>query len=363
VFINVGILLGYVSNYAFSKLRTNLGWRFMLGVGAVPSIILGVVVLVMPESPRWLVMRGRLGDAEKILDKTSESKEEAQTRLAEIKLAAGIPENSTDDIVQVPKVNRGEGVWKELFLHPTPSVRHVFIASVFLYFFQEASGIDAVVLYSPRIFEKAGITNSDIKLLCTVAVGFTKTVFVLTATFLLDRIGRRPLLLTSVGGMIVSLTILGVALTIIDHTVQKVMWAVALSIAMVLLFVAFFSIGMGPVTWVYTSEIFPLKLRAQGVSIGVAVQRVTSGVISMTFISLYKAITIGGAFFLFAGIALATLVFVYFCLPETQGRTLEDMEGLFGNLMWNFPGYKKHKEVDGDGKVLIHYSKNLNAVH
>jgi hypothetical protein len=97
------------------------------------------------------------------------------------------------------------------------------------------------------------------------------------------------------------------------------MWAVALSIAMVLLFVAFFSIGMGPVTWVYTSEIFPLKLCAQGVSIGVAVQRVTSGVISMTFISLYKAITIGGAFFLFVGIALATLVFVYFCLPETQG--------------------------------------------
>jgi hypothetical protein len=84
----------------------------------------------------------------------------------------------------------------------------VFIASVFLYFFQEASGIDAVVLYSPRIFEKAGITNSDIKLLCTVNVGFTKTVFVLTATILLDRIGRCPLLLTSVGGMIVSLTIL-----------------------------------------------------------------------------------------------------------------------------------------------------------
>jgi MFS family permease len=195
----------------------------------------------------------------------------------------------------------------------------VFIASVFLYFFQEASGIDAIVLYSPRIFEKAGITNSDIKLLCMVNVGFTKTVFVLTATILLDRIGRRPLLLTSLRGIIVSLTILGVALTIIDQTVQKVMWAVALSIAMVLLFVAFFSIGMGPVTWVYTSEVFPLKLCAQGVSIGVAVQRVTSGVISMTFISLYKAITIGGAFLLFVGIALATLVFVYFCLPETQG--------------------------------------------
>jgi sugar porter (SP) family MFS transporter len=358
VFINVGILLGYVSNYAFSKLPTNLGWRFMLGVAAIPAVILGIVVLAMPESPRWLVMQGRLGDAKKILDKTSESKEEAETRLADIKLAAAIPENCTDDVISMPKRSHGEGVWKELFLHPTPSVRHVFIATIFLYFYQEASGIDAVVLYSPRIFEKAGITSSDQKLLCTIAVGLTKTAFVLVATFLLDRNGRRPLLLISVGGMIFSQVILGISLTIIDQTDHKVMWAVALSIAMVLAFVAFFSIGMGPVTWVYTSEIFPLKLRAQGVSIGVGVQRVTSGVISMTFISLYKGITIGGAFFLFAGIAASSFVFIYFLLPETQGRALEDMEGLFGNFKWNFASYKKNLKKrglygDDDDRVRI----------
>ena len=99
-------------------------------------------------------------------------------------------------------------------------------------------------------------------------------------------------------------------------------------------FVAFFSIGMGPIAWVYSSEIFPLKLRAQGTSMGVAVNRLMSGIIGTTFISLYKAMTIGGAFFLFTGIALVSFVFFYTCFPETQGRNLEDMEGLFGNFHW-----------------------------
>ncbi|KAJ6985492.1 polyol transporter 5 [Populus alba] len=332
VFINSGILLGYVSNYAFSKLPTNLGWRFMLGIGAIPSVFLALVVIGMPESPRWLVMQGRLGEARKVLDKTSDSKEESQQRLSDIKEAAGIPQDCNDDIVQVQKQSHGEGVWKELLIYPTPSVRHILVCGIGIHFFQQASGIDAVVLYSPRIFEKAGITSSNDKLLATVAVGFTKTVFILVATFLLDRIGRRPLLLSSVGGMVLSLATLGFGLTMIDHSDEKLPWAVALSIAMVLAYVAFFSIGMGPITWVYSSEIFPLKLRAQGTSMGVAVNRVTSGVISTTFILLYKAITIGGSFFLFAGVATVGWLFFYACLPETRGRTLEDMEVLFGSF-------------------------------
>ncbi|KAM6541752.1 hypothetical protein CsatB_006199 [Cannabis sativa] len=332
VFINAGILLGYVSNYAFSKLPTHLGWRLMLGVGSIPSVLLAVGVLAMPESPRWLVMQGRLGEAKKVLDKTSDSLDEAQLRLADIKEAAGIPEHCTDDIVEVSKKSHGEGVWKELLVHPTPAVRHILISAIGIHFFQQASGIDAVVLYSPRIFEKAGIKSDDQKLLATVAVGFVKTIFILTATFLLDKIGRRPLLLSSVGGMVLSLATLGVSLTIIDQSDEKLMWAVVLSITMVLSYVAFFSIGMGPITWVYSSEIFPLKLRAQGSSMGVAVNRVTSGVISMSFISLYNAITIGGSFFLFAGVATVAWIFFYTMLPETQGRTLEDMEVLFGKF-------------------------------
>ncbi|RZB79549.1 Polyol transporter 5 isoform C [Glycine soja] len=332
VFINGGILIGYISNYAFSKLTLKVGWRMMLGVGAIPSVLLTVGVLAMPESPRWLVMRGRLGEARKVLNKTSDSKEEAQLRLAEIKQAAGIPESCNDDVVQVNKQSNGEGVWKELFLYPTPAIRHIVIAALGIHFFQQASGVDAVVLYSPRIFEKAGITNDTHKLLATVAVGFVKTVFILAATFTLDRVGRRPLLLSSVGGMVLSLLTLAISLTVIDHSERKLMWAVGSSIAMVLAYVATFSIGAGPITWVYSSEIFPLRLRAQGAAAGVAVNRTTSAVVSMTFLSLTRAITIGGAFFLYCGIATVGWIFFYTVLPETRGKTLEDMEGSFGTF-------------------------------
>ncbi|XP_061372682.1 polyol transporter 5-like [Gastrolobium bilobum] len=334
VFINGGILLGYISNYGFSKLPLHLGWRLMLGIGAVPSVILAVGVLAMPESPRWLVMKGRLGDATKVLNKTSDSNHEAQLRLADIKAAAGIPEACNDDVVRVTKQSHGDGVWKQLILYPTPAVRHILIAALGIHFFQQASGIDAVVLYSPTIFAKAGIQSETDQLLATVAVGFAKTIFILVATFLLDRVGRRPLLLTSVGGMVFSLLTLAVSLTVIDHdhSHAKITWAVGLSIATVLSYVATFSVGAGPITWVYSSEIFPLRLRAQGAAMGVVVNRVTSGVISMTFLSLSKGITIGGAFFLFGGIATCGWIFFYTMLPETHGKTLEEMEGSFGQF-------------------------------
>ncbi|PKI58794.1 hypothetical protein CRG98_020784 [Punica granatum] len=358
VFINTGVLLGYVSNYGFSKLPLHLGWRFMLGVGAIPSILLAVGVLAMPESPRWLVLQGRLGDAKRVLYKTADTKEEAELRLADIKEAAGIPLECDEETVQVPKMkSSGSGVWRELLLHPTPAVRHVLIAGIGIHFFQQASGIDTVVLYSPRIFEKAGITSTDKKLLATVAVGVSKTVCILISTFYLDRLGRRPILLASVGGMVLSLVTLASVLAVINsHPDEKLMWAIVLCIAMVLTFVGSFSMGLGPIAWVYSSEIFPLRLRAQGSGICVAVNRLMSGINSMTFLSLYKAISISGAFFLFASIAAASWVFFFTLLPETRGRTLEDMEVLFGSYhRWRSVAKKlKNNEIrsatGGDGK-------------
>ncbi|CAN1297094.1 Polyol transporter 5 [Linum perenne] len=360
VFINVGILLGYVSNYAFSKLPHHLGWRFMLGIGAVPSVFLAVSVFGMPESPRWLVLQGRLADAKRVLVKTCTTPEEAQLRLNEIKEAAGIPEHVNDDVVQVSKKSDGEGVWKELIIHPTRPVRHILMCALGIHFFQQGAGLDAVVLYSPRIFEKAGITGDNEKLLATVAVGIVKTLFILVATFLLDRVGRRPLLLGSFAGMITSLATLGMCLTVIGQDpTKKIKWAVGLCITTVLSAVACFSIGAGPVTGVYSTEIFPLRLRAQGMSLGIATNRVVSGVITMTFLSLYEAITIGGAFFLFAGISTVGFFFFYLFYPETQGKTLEEIEGLFGNFIhWRSANLKKSGIINNTEKDVQLAEKN-----
>ncbi|WVZ55840.1 hypothetical protein U9M48_006448 [Paspalum notatum var. saurae] len=340
VFINTGILLGYVSNYAFHGLPVHLSWRVMFLVGAVPPVFLALGVLAMPESPRWLVMQGRIGDARRVLAKTSDSPAEAEERLADIKRAIGIPEgvgdgDDDDVVVVVPRKNHrgthGEGVWRDLLIRPTPPVRRILIACLGLQFFQQASGIDSVVLYSPRVFEKAGLRSDNNSLGATMAVGASKTLFILVATFFLDRVGRRPLLLTSAGGMVVSLVTLASALRAIDRLPEGQATPLAgVSIAAVLAFVSSFSIGMGPIAWVYSSEIFPLRLRAQGCALGTAMNRVMSGAVTMSFISLYKAITLAGSFYLYAGIAAAGWLFMFFFLPETRGQSLEDTEKLFG---------------------------------
>ncbi|CAF2146608.1 unnamed protein product [Brassica napus] len=336
--ISIGILLGYLVNYFFSKLPLHIGWRLMLGIAAIPSLVLAFGILKMPESPRWLILQGRLGEGKRILDLVSNSPEEAQVRFHDIKIAAGIDPKCEDEVVKMEnKKTHGEGVWKELILRPTPAVRRVLLTALGIHFFQHATGIEAVLLYGPKIFKKAGITAKDKLFLVTIGVGIMKTTFIFTATFLLDKVGRRKLLLTSVGGMVCALTMLGFGLTMAQNSGGKLAWALVLSIVSAYSFVAVFSIGLGPITWVYSSEVFPLKLRAQGASLGVAVNRVMNATVSMSFLSLTKAITTGGAFFMFAGVAAVAWNFFFFLMPETKGKSLEEIEALF--------------QRDGDHKV------------
>jgi sugar porter (SP) family MFS transporter len=331
VCIGIGIFLGYISNYFLGKyLSLKLGWRIMFGIAAIPSLVLAFVILTMPESPRWLVMKGQLGKAKKVLLQVSNTTQEAELRFKDIKVAAGLDENCNDDIVKSSDMShQGEAAWKELILRPTPPVRWMLFAAIGIHFFEHATGIEAVMLYSHKIFKKAGVTSKEKLLLATIGVGLIKIVFLLIALFLLDKVGRRRLLQISTGGMIVGLTVLGFSLTVVDHSNGEVLWALTLSIVATYFYVAFFNLGLAPVTWVYSSEIFPLKLRAQGHSIGVAVNRTMNAAVSMSFISIYKAITIGGSFFMFAGISVIAWIFFYFFVPETKGKALEEMEMLF----------------------------------
>ncbi|CAM0874042.1 unnamed protein product [Alopecurus aequalis] len=313
IFVNVGILLSYVSNYALAGLPLHVGWRVMYAIGVLPPVFLAAGVLSMPESPRWLAMRGRLTDARAVLVRTSDTAAEAELRLEEIK-----------QVVEAPQ-EAGVGVWRELIFQPSAMVRRILVCVVGLSFLQQAAGIDAILLYSPLVFKKAGMSSSRAILGTTVAIGVVKTCFILVVSFFSDRAGRRPLLMASSGGVSVFLAALALTLCVSETSPATE----AACVAFVLAAVAAFSVGFGSLPSTYSAEIMPLRLRAQGSSLGMAVNRLTCGVVSMSFISLAGWITMPGCFFLYAGLAATACVFVFVRVPETRGRSLEDMNALF----------------------------------
>lgn len=336
VFINVGILLGYIFNYAFSGLPPHINWRLMLGLAGFPAIAVATGVMKMPESPRWLVMKGKTGEAKKVLIETSENEQEAKERLDEITRAASlVAKDGTISPNGSPKLEmpnsrdwHGQGVWKEL-LRPSKPLRRILVAAIGINIFMQASGNDAVVYYTPAVFKSAGIRSRKGLVGVTVIMGIAKTSFVLVSALFLDHYGRRPLLLIGTTGMAFSLAGLGLGSMFLQRSHKKPLWAIALCVLAVCSDVSFFSIGLGPITWVYSSEIFPLRLRAQGSSLAVSVNRLVSGVVSMTFLTISRKITFGGMFFVLSGVMVAATVFFYFFLPETKGKSLEEIGALF----------------------------------
>nr|CAB3466025.1 unnamed protein product [Digitaria exilis] len=318
--MNSGILLSYIADFALAGLPKTISWRLMIGIGAVPPFFLAAAaMLAMPETPRWLVLHGHTDEARRVLARTAAG--DADRHLQEI----------STSVQEATKQQAGEsskGVWSEMLLRPTPAVRRVVLVIVGLQVFQQASGVSALLLYAPRVFSHAGIRSERAVLGATVFFGAVKTVAIVIPLFLADRLGRRPMLLTSAGGMAASLLVLGVSLWAPVATASW--WAVPTTcVAAAAVFMGTFSLGFGAVVWMYVSEILPLRLRAQGTGMGTAVNRVMSAAVGTTFISMYKAVGMANSFFIFAAFTVAAWVFVYTCLPETKGRNLEEIEALF----------------------------------
>lgn len=295
----LGILISYLSNYLISQFGET-SWRWMLGVQAIPSLVFLVLIRFIPESPRWLILKKeKLDEALEILRKIN-------------------PLNCDEELIAIQNsnLNSADNTQKDKLFsgkYKTPIVLAVLFA-----FFNQVSGINAIIYYAPRIFEMAGL-GAHSSLLSTVGIGMVNFIFTLLAINIIDRVGRKLLMLVGSVGLIVSLLL--VAFTFYSGHFN----GFAVPIYM-MVFIAFFAFSQGAVIWVFISEIFPNQVRAKGQTLGSSTHWIMAAIIAFCF--PYFAETFGGAttFFFFAMMMVLQLIFVLRWMPETKGRSLEQID-------------------------------------
>src|ERR1700733_5090551 len=300
--ITGGILTSYLVGYALASATG--GWRWMLALGTVPGIILSLGMLVLPESPRWLAGHGRVGEAETVLRRLRGSTD------VTLELSTLRRDLATE--------NRTLASARELL---SPRLRRPLIIGVGLAMFQQITGINTVIYFAPTIFQSAGLSSAATSILATAGVGAVNVIMTIVSIRLIDRLGRRQLLFWSLGGMAVALLVLSGAFYV--GTSGQLAWIAVLSVAA---YVGFFAIGLGPVFWFLIAEIFPLALRGRAMSLATVANWSFNLIVSVTFLNLVGAVGSAGAFLIYALLSMAALAFVARMVPETKGRSLEQIE-------------------------------------
>jgi sugar porter (SP) family MFS transporter len=301
--ITSGILLAYIVNFALKGVTDE--WRWMLGLAAIPGAVLAVGMLTVPRTPRWLAMKHRDDEAREVLETLRAGDDDADV------------DAELDEIQEENERERKTRV-RELF---TGRLRPMLLIGLALAIAQQFVGVNTVIYYAPTILSDTGLGNSA-ALAQTVAVGVTNVVFTIVAVLLLDRLGRRALLLTGTAGLLVALVVLGVYFS--SSTLQSDYGWVAL--AGLLLFIAAFAVGLGPVFWLMISEIFPIGVRSKAMSVCTIANWGANFLVAQTFLSLSNAISRQGVFFLYAVLAVASLAFFAWKIPETKNRSLEEIQ-------------------------------------
>ncbi len=302
--VTVGILSSYLVGLAF---ESSGDWRWMLGLGTVPALLLAVGMLRMPQSPRWLVMSGQ----------------EFQARATLQQIRAGGAHDVDIEIEEIEaSVGAEPGAWRELL---TPLMRAALTVGVGLAILQQITGINTVIYYAPTIVQDAGIGSSSAAILTAVAAGVVNVGMTIVAIRLLDRAGRRPLLLTGVAGMTVSLFTLGLAFELGEGSTATSIVAVG----SLVVFVASFAVSLGPIFWLINSEIYPLRNRSKAAALGTFANWIFNFAVSLTFLLLVDALGQSGTFWLYGAVGICTFVFCLKLVPETKGRRLEDITAEF----------------------------------
>jgi sugar porter (SP) family MFS transporter len=294
--ISTGVVVAYYVDYL---LAGSGNWRWMFMSAVVPSIILLAGLMFLPETPRWLAAHGDFASAATVLGRI-EGPEKAARDLEELR-----------DVTEKDQLKFRDLLVKRF--------RKPLIAGIGLAIFQQITGVNTIVYYAPTIFQMVGFGSAGNAILATFLIGFVGLLFTIISMFLVDRVGRRPLLLVSLAGM--GLILLHLALILGDPHPKK--WLVLTD---VLAYLAAFDLGLGPIFWLLISEIYPTTIRAQAMSLATMTIWAGDFLVTATFLTVVEHLGMRGCFLLFAGLCLVAFVFSLRMVPETRGQTLEQIE-------------------------------------
>lgn len=306
--IVTGILLIYFVNAAIAGLHNEswnieTGWRWMFGSGLIPSAVFLVLLVKTPESPRWLAAQGRWNDAIAILNQMNSAAETAR---------------ETEEIASALQAQKGS--FAELM---QGSLRMPLLIGILLAVFSQITGINAIMYYAPEIFKASG-SGSGSSLMQTVYVGSINFLLTIVAIRYVDRVGRKKLLLIGSAGMFVCLLLIGVAFYTNSFSGYWILFAI-------LAYISFFAVSLGPLTFVVIAEIFPTHIRGRAMGITIFFLWLSVYLVSQTFPMLLKSPAIGPAktFWIFTAFAAAAFIFIRKMVPETKGKTLEQIQQLW----------------------------------
>lgn len=297
-----GIMIAYVSNYLFQQMGGESDWRWMLGIVGIPSLIFTALTLLISESPRWLILqKNDIKSAKAVLNEIDpDSADKTLTSIL----------NSQSNNVKMGEVN----FFSKQYVTPI-------LLAFLIAFFNQVSGINAIIYYAPRVFEMAGLAKSS-ALLSSVGIGLTNLIFTMLGVTLIDKLGRKTLMFIGSFGYIISLSLIARAFYAEQFDGMTFF---------VFAFIAAHAIGQGTVIWVFISEIFPNEVRASGQAFGSLTHWVFAAIITNVF--PYFAGKFGGTpiFVFFAIMMVCQLLYVWFMMPETKGVALEDMDVRVGH--------------------------------
>lgn len=316
--ITLGILVAYYSDFAFADESNVASWRPMFYVGVIPALILFIGMIFLPESPRWLLSRGREEEAMAVLRKTE---------------GDGASDVASSIRKDIEKDSNAYSKWSDLF---KPLWKMPVITAIGIMFIQQFVGINTVMYYCPKIFQMAGFDGAVAAIGASVGVAVINVVATLLSVYFVDRIGRRRLFFIGMVGMVVSLCLLAGSFIFDMGSASKFV-----TVGFTLLYVAFYAISVGPLGWLIISEIFPQKMRGLGSSLGSITVWVCNSIVTFTFFKIARLLSIpgtevivdgetisnpAGSFLFYAIIAMLGMVWGWFFVPETKGVSLEKIE-------------------------------------